>query len=233
MSLSSKSATTYADGLLLVDKPAGLTSFDVIRRLRRQTGVRKIGHTGTLDPMASGLMVILFGTATKHAQQLTKLNKAYTAELMLGFTSTTGDGEGEVRHQSSHIPTSNDVQDALRHFTGPITQIPPVYSAIKVNGTRAYKLARQGVDVVMPPREVTVHSLELSGYEYPQVVLYATVSSGTYIRSLAQDIGEQLQVGAYLKALRRTAVGEYFLSQAAMLESITGESLSQHLRPLV
>jgi tRNA pseudouridine55 synthase len=206
------------NGLLLVDKPLGITSFDVIRHLRRQTGVRKIGHAGTLDPLATGLMLMLFGTACKQAMSLTKLDKRYSAELTLGANSTTGDAEGDKLPVSDIKPSKEDVLDALAQFRGEITQIPSIYSAIKINGQEAYKHARAGRSVEMPSRQVTVYELELISYDYPIVKLEAKVSSGTYIRSLAEDLGAALKTGAYLSRLVRTEVGEYKLADAIQLE---------------
>ena len=209
------------NGLLLVNKPLGITSFDVIRRLRRQTGVKKIGHAGTLDPLATGLMLMLFGTGCKHAMGLTKLDKRYMGEITLGATSTTGDAEGEKTQVSDRIPTRDEIEAILPRFQGEITQTPSIYSAIKINGQEAYKHARAGREVEMPSRQVTVYELKLVEYEYPVIKIDAKVSSGTYIRSLAADIGETLRVGGFLSGLVRTEVGDYNLSDAAELERVT------------
>ena len=206
------------NGLLLVDKPLGITSFDVIRHLRRQAGVRKIGHAGTLDPLATGLMLMLFGTACKQAMILTKLDKRYSAELTLGANSTTGDAEGEKLPVSDRVPTKDEVVTALDQFRDEITQTPSIYSAIKINGQEAYKHARAGRSVEMPSRQVTIYELELISYDYPIVKLEAKVSSGTYIRSLAEDLGATLKTGGYLSGLIRTEVGEYSLSDAIQLD---------------
>jgi tRNA pseudouridine55 synthase len=213
------------DGLLLVDKPLGISSFDVIRRLRRQTGVRKIGHAGTLDPLANGLMLMLFGAACKQAMNLTKLDKRYLAKLTLGSNSTTGDGEGDKTAVSDHIPPLEEVKVALEQFRGEITQTPSVYSAIKIDGKEAYKHARAGHKVEMPSRRVTVYELKLISYEYPTIELEAKVSSGTYIRSLAEDLGAALATGAYLSGLVRTEVGEYRLNDAAQLENVDSQAV--------
>lgn len=207
------------NGLLVVDKPVGISSFDVIRQLRRITGVRKIGHTGTLDPLASGVMILLFGEACKRAGEYSKLDKVYQAQLTLGATSSTGDGEGEKTTVSDRQPTASEVEAALKLFAGPITQTPPVYSAIKIGGQEAYKRARRGETVAMPTRQVMVHSLKLIDYNYPIVKLEADVSSGTYIRTLAEDIGSKLGTGAYLSGLIRTRVGEFELGQAIDLDA--------------
>ncbi len=217
------------DGLLLVDKPAGITSFDVIRRLRRQTGVRKIGHAGTLDPLATGLMLVLFGTACKHAMQLSKLDKTYLAEVKLGETSSTDDGEGAKEFVSALDPSYEAVALGLARFKGEISQIPSIYSAIKIDGQEAYKRARAGEQVTMPARNVTIHSIRLVTYEYPYVRFEVHVSSGTYIRSLARDLGEALTTGAYLSNLRRTSVANYRLDEALALDVVDASNLADHL----
>jgi tRNA pseudouridine55 synthase len=207
------------NGLLLVDKPVGITSFDVIRRLRRTTGVKKIGHAGTLDPQASGLMILLFGSACKSAGNYSKLDKAYRAEVTLGANSSTGDREGELVSVSNRVPGREEVEAALKKFTGIITQTPPAYSAIKIAGKEAYKYARQGKAVEVPSRQITIHRLNLLSYDYPKLEVEADVSSGTYIRTLAEDIGKELGTGAFLSGLTRTSVGGFKLDEAVSLES--------------
>lgn len=210
------------DAVLLIDKPAGITSFGVVARVRRQLSEQlgrkaKVGHTGTLDPFASGLMIIVTGKECKNASQYSKLDKVYEATIRLGQTSTTGDPEGDITDVSDRQPSRDEVQAALAGFTGEITQRPPVYSAIKINGQRAYKLARKGEAVEMPERQVTVFSLELVDYTYPEVTIRTHVSSGTYIRTLAEDIGGALGTGAYCSQLRRTKVADYSVDDAMML----------------
>ncbi len=215
------------DGILLVDKPAEWTSFDVVAKIRGQIrheyqekGIKptkrqlKVGHAGTLDPFATGLLVILLGDATKRADEFLKLDKVYEATIYLGQTSTTGDPEGEMTKVSDRVPTKEGVEAALKEFTGEITQIPPKFSAIKINGQRAYKLAHQGKDVEIPSRNVTIYSIELIEYTYPEVKIRTHVSSGTYIRTLAEDIGGALGTGAYCQVLRRISVADYALDQS-------------------
>ena len=218
------------DGLLLIDKPTGITSFDIIRRLRPVVGVRKIGHAGTLDPAASGLMLILIGSATKRAESLTKLDKEYLATIKLGQTSTTGDSEGEVAAVSDRRPSRKELELALQTFVGRIQQTPSPYSAIKIGGQEAYKRMRRGEEVKMPTRTVTIHELELLEYKYPLLKLRAKVSSGTYIRSLAADLGERLGTGAYLSGLVRTQVGDYLIKGALKLDGITEDEIVAHLQ---
>jgi tRNA pseudouridine55 synthase len=219
-------------GLLLIDKPAGITSFDIIRTLRRTTGVRKIGHAGTLDPAATGLMLILFGAATKQASKFSDLDKTYVAEMRLGKTSTTGDREGELAAVSDRQPSRDEVETTLKQFVGEIIQTPSKYSAIKVGGVRAYKLARAGKDVAMPPRQVTIHEIKFLDYSYPTVHFKAKVSSGTYIRTLAEDIGQELKTGAYLSALQRIQIGDFSLDQASELNAVDALSLADKLSPI-
>ena len=199
------------DGMILVDKPAGITSFGVVARVRRQLSQQlgkkaKVGHTGTLDPFATGLMIIVTGKECRNAGSYSKLDKEYEATITLGFNSTTGDPEGELTAVSDQQPTKDAVQAALKQFTGEITQRPPIFSAIKINGRRAYDLARKGEVVEMPLRQVTIYSLELIEYTYPEIKIRVHVSSGTYIRTLAEDIGKVLGTGAYCSELRRTKV---------------------------
>jgi len=222
------------DGILLIDKPAGWTSFDVVAKIRgarksmlKAQGVTptkrqlRVGHAGTLDPFATGLLIILLGDATKRSDEFLKQDKTYEATLTLGATSNTGDPEGEQTFVSDRRPTEHDVAAALSKFTGRISQVPPAFSAIKINGQRAYKLARKGHEVEMPSRQVTIHSLECLSYDYPRLKLRTHVSSGTYIRSLAQDIGSELGVGAYCSELRRTTIGDLDISGAVTVDSIT------------
>ena len=210
------------DEVLFIDKPAGMTSFGVVARLRRvlsqAAGKKvKVGHTGTLDPFATGLMIIVTGKKCREADTFTKLDKWYEAEIMLGEVSTTGDPEGELTHVSARQPSCSEIEAVLSIFEGEIKQRPPIFSAIKINGRRAYQLARQGQPVDMPERTVSIYALELVAYEYPRLAIRAHVSSGTYIRSLAVDIGQQLGTGAYCHQLRRQAIAEYDVAQAKPL----------------
>lgn len=223
------------DGILLVDKPQGWTSFDVVAKVRgvvRNANRRamaegsavnlpkrvKVGHTGTLDPLATGLLVILVGNYTKRAPELAKADKTYEVTMKLGETSTTGDEEGEKvvfrRVEGVDNPSATELNTVFVRFTGDIMQTPPIYSAMKVNGVRAYKLAREGKEVKLEPRPATIQRIELTDYQYPFVKFTTDVSSGTYIRSLVEDIGAELGVGAYMSDLRRTRVGRYDIAHA-------------------
>ena len=201
----------------------------MIRALRRQTGVRKIGHAGTLDPLATGLMLMLFGKACKQAEKLTKMDKRYVAQITLGANSSTGDNEGEKTLISDRQPTQDEIEAALQQLTGEITQTPSMFSAIKINGKEAYKRARAGETVEMPSRQVTVYENAIISYEYPILELNSKVSSGTYIRTLAEDLGKLLGTGAYLSGLVRTEVGDYSLQDAVVLEEADAAMTEQHL----
>ena len=256
---------TRMNDILLIDKPAGWTSFDVcakirgayrkkLRQLHETRGFcteqqraeaakranqhatigfeqnravpsageqvwrcrcrARVGHAGTLDPFATGLLIILLGGATKQAGEFLKYDKVYEATIRLGATSTTGDPEGQLTPVSDAQPTYQAVVEAFKAFTGDITQTPPAFSAIKIGGKRAYQLARQGKSVDIPERQVTIYSLELCDYAYPDVRVRARVSSGTYIRSLAEDIGNYLSTAAYCSELRRTRIGDFSVSDA-------------------
>ncbi|MCA9343250.1 tRNA pseudouridine(55) synthase TruB [Candidatus Saccharibacteria bacterium] len=208
------------DGILLINKPKGWTSHDVVAKvrgvLRKETSLKKlkVGHAGTLDPQATGLLIILVGSYCKRAPEFLKLNKTYDVEVTLGQTSTTDDSEGEKTPVSSAQPTKEQVNEALNKFVGEIEQIPPQFSAIKVDGKRAYSQARLGKKVDLKSRKVTIHSIKNTDYDYPHIRFTADVSSGTYIRSLARDIGEELGVGAYMSDLERPRIDKYKLIQA-------------------
>jgi len=210
------------DEILLVDKPAGMTSFGVVARVRRRLSEAagrkvKVGHTGTLDPFATGLMILVAGKGTKRAGEFSKLDKVYEAKLRLGAVSTTGDPEGEITERQSSKRDLSVISRVVDSFVGEVMQTPPVFSAIKINGQRAYKLARRGVEVEMPKRKVHIYNIEILDYAWPHLTIRTHVSSGTYIRSLAADIGEKLGCGAYVESLRRTRVGEYDVGEAREL----------------
>ena len=216
--------------IILIDKPVGLSSFGVVARVRRRLSVEagkkvKVGHTGTLDPFATGLLILLANKATKLSNQFLKLDKWYEATIWLGKTSTTGDPEGEITDQHVEvIPTAEEVKTVVSEFVGKITQTVPVFSAVKINGQRAYQLARRGEAVSMPTRQIEIYSLEILSYNYPELIIRTHVSSGTYIRTLGEDIGKALGVGAYLTALRRTQVGDYQIKNAVKLSDFMGEN---------
>lgn len=213
------------DEIILIDKPAAMTSFGVVARVRRRLSEKagkkiKVGHTGTLDPFATGLMIIVTGKECKNAEKYSKLDKVYEATFRLGETSTTGDPEGEITKISDRMPTKTEIEAAIKKFTGEIQQRPPIYSAIKINGQRAYKLARKGEEIEIPLRTITVYSFELLDYAYPEVKIRTHVSSGTYIRTLASDIGVELGTAAYCTQLRRTRIADYDIAKSRQIEDI-------------
>lgn len=216
--------------IILIDKPAGLSSFGVVARVRRRLSMEagkkvKVGHTGTLDPFATGLLILLANKSTKLSNQFLKLDKWYEATICLGKTSTTGDPEGEIIEQNTEkVPTLEEVKAVVNQFVGQITQTVPAYSAVKINGQRAYQLARRGEAVSMPTRQIEIYAIEILSYNYPELVIRTHVSSGTYIRTLGEDIGKALGVGAYLTALRRTQVGDYQIKNAVKLSDFMGEN---------
>ncbi len=225
------------DGLLLISKPHGWTSFDVVNKVRfiiaAETGKKprniKVGHTGTLDPLATGLLILVIGSYCKRAAEFSKLDKTYETTMSLGKTSTTGDEEGEKSTISDRIPQQADVEDALKQFVGEIMQIPPAFSAMKIDGKRAYELARAGKEVKLEPRSAIIHSIILNKYDYPEVKFTTHVGSGTYIRSLVQDIGETLKTGAYTSHLSRTTVGQWNVAQALQMDGLTAEMITGNL----
>jgi len=211
------------DRIILIDKPADISSFGVVAkiraRLKNEFGKKvKVGHTGTLDPFATGLLILLSGKMTKKSGDFLKLDKIYEATLKLGFVSTTGDPEGEIRQETTTVnPSRETIEKTLSSFIGVIDQTPPKFSAIKINGERAYKLARKNQDFKIPSRKVEIYAIELLDYDYPELKIRTHVSSGTYIRTLAEDIGKKLGTGAYLTALRRLKIGDFDIKDAKVL----------------
>lgn len=213
----------------MVDKPVGPSSFDVIRKIRKLSGIKKIGHAGTLDPLASGLLVICFGRYTKLAGLLTDDNKIYEAEVLLGITTSTDDAEGEVIDQKRVDVTEEMIKEALQAFVGRIEQRPPHFSAIKIDGQRSYKLARENRPVELKPRAINIFSLELNAVDLPRLSLTAHCSKGTYIRSLARDIGSTLGCGAHASNIRRISSGGFLVNQALDLDALSYEKIKGSL----
>lgn len=226
-------------GILLVDKPKDWTSFDVVNYVRKivatEAGKKpknvKVGHTGTLDPQATGLLVLLVGKEyTKKATELSKVDKTYEVTMKLGETSTTGDSEGEKTAIECREYTKKEIEDVLSTFLGETMQVPPVFSAMKINGQRAYKLARAGKEVQLEARPIKISHIELTDYDYPYVKFVADVSSGTYIRSLVEDIAKKLGTGAYMSDLRRMKVGVFLLGDAIDIRERTPEDIAENLQ---
>ncbi len=205
-----------------MDKPAGISSNDVVQQAKRLFGAQKVGHTGSLDPLATGVLPLCFGEATKFSQYLLDANKTYWTRIRLGLSTETGDADGEVIAQvDATAITQTQVSDALETFVGEIEQIPSMYSALKHQGQPLYKLARQGIEVERAPRTVTIYSAELLQFAEAYIELRVHCSKGTYIRSLAEDLGAALGCGGHVSALRRLAAGPYAEAQAVTLEQVS------------
>ena len=208
-------------GILVVDKPRGMTSHDVVARIRRLLGERRVGHGGTLDPAAEGVLPVAVGAATRLIQPVQGASKRYLAHIVLGVEADTADIEGRVSAVSrAEVPDREAVEAALARFVGTLVQVPPVYSAVKVGGQPLHRRARRGEAVEVPARTVTIHRIDLVAYQYPDLVIDVVCGSGTYIRSLARDLGQALGTGAYLHYLLRVSTGPFDLSQAWTLESL-------------
>lgn len=208
-------------GVLVVDKPVGLTSHDIVQIIRRGTGIRRAGHTGTLDPRASGVLVVLIGPAVRLSEFVSASDKRYQATIRLGSSTDTYDAEGRITGSAplGNI-TEEQFEEALQQFVGEITQVPPPYSAIKVQGKKAYEMAREGEEVQLEPRKIKVYSLDLLEWAPPEAVIDVFCSSGTYVRSLANDLGNALGCGAHLVGLRRTKSGRFTLRDAVPLRRL-------------
>jgi tRNA pseudouridine55 synthase len=222
-----KKPRDLVDGVLLIDKPVGLSSNDALTKVKRIVNAKKAGHTGTLDPFATGLLPLCFGEATKFSQDLLEADKTYDAVVHLGITTTTGDTEGETVETRPVDVTPEQIEAALARFRGPIMQIPPMYSALKRDGKALYEYAREGITLEREARPVTIHKLEMLAYEAPMLTIRVTCSKGTYVRVLGEDIGLELGCGAHLNALRRIQVGN--LTVDGM---VTLEQLQAHDNPL-
>jgi tRNA pseudouridine55 synthase len=222
-----KKPRDLVDGVLLLDKPVGLSSNDALIKAKRVVNAKKAGHTGTLDPFATGLLPLCFGEATKFSQDLLGADKTYLATVHLGITTTTGDTEGETIATQPVDVSVEQIEAALAQFRGPILQVPPMYSALKRDGKAYYEYAREGIVLEREARPVTIHALELVRYEAPMLVIRVTCSKGTYVRVLGEDIGALLGCGAHLNALRRIQVGALTLDGM-----VTLEELQAHVAPL-
>jgi tRNA pseudouridine55 synthase len=214
---------------LLIDKPKGITSHDVVDKIRNITKEKKVGHAGTLDPLATGLLILAIGRdSTKKLSGLIKKDKVYEAELTLGVETDTLDSEGKVSSRSNLVVNKDLVIKTLKKFEGDIKQLPPKYSAIKVKGKKAYELAREGKEVKLSLRRVKIYSIDLVKFEYPILKIKTKVSSGTYIRSLARDVGKKLGCGAYLSKLKRTKIGSFSLEGAVSLKDLNNKNWKEY-----
>jgi len=219
--MNSQDIKNAISGALVVDKPVGMTSHDVVQAIRNGTGLRRAGHTGTLDPRASGVLVILVGPAVRLSEYVSASDKRYQAIIRLGGTTDTFDAEGKFTPTKDPVNvTEAEFEEALKTFVGEIEQVPPAHSAVKVGGRKAYEMARKGEEVELEPRKITVHHLEVLEWTPPEVVIDVHCSSGTYVRSLANDLGKKLGCGAYLVGLRRTKSGKFTLRDATPLRKL-------------
>jgi tRNA pseudouridine55 synthase len=222
------------NGILIVDKPQGVTSHDVVNVIRRKFGIRKVGHAGSLDPIATGVLVILLGTATKLSSHLMQDDKIYETTLRLGIRTDTHDAEGKVVG-TSDVPTldGQSMSEVFARFSGEQWQTPPSFSAVKYKGTPLYKLARRGISVTKEPRKITIHDLAITHINIPDVSFRVHCSKGTYIRQLCDDIGQALGCGAHMVALRRVQSGDFGIEEAVSFETLPtlrGEELAKKLR---
>ena len=209
------------DGLLLIDKPLGLSSNQALSKIKFLFSPKKVGHTGTLDPMATGLLPICLGEATKFSSYLLNADKTYVGLIRLGYKSSTGDKEGEIiKQEFDKIPSKSVVKRILKNFIGPIDQLPPMFSALKHKGKPLYLYAREGINIPRPKRKILIHEIELLDYQGDELRLKIKCSKGTYIRTLAEDIGDKLNVGAYLLELNRTGIGSLSIDSAVKIEQI-------------
>lgn len=217
------------EGIFNIDKPVGISSHDVVNRLRRLTQVRRIGHAGTLDPLASGVMLLCVGRATRLVEYLVGHSKRYTATIRLGQETDSYDAHGEIiaERPYAHL-TIQQIEETVATFEGSIEQLPPMYSAIKKDGQPLYKLARKGIDVERKTRTVTFYSLDILAWEPPNLIVDTHVSAGTYIRSLAHDLGQKLDCGGHITQLRRTAVGSFSLKESVALDSLTADNIGEY-----
>lgn len=220
------------EGILNIDKPAGMTSHDVVGRVRRAAGMRRVGHSGTLDPAATGVLVVCLGRATRLVEYLVGRPKTYLGVVRLGQTTDSYDADGKILTEKP-VPeqTADLIEPLLDRFRGDILQVPPMVSAIKKDGKKLYELAREGKTVERPPRPVTIYQLDLLKVDLPLVTLRIQCSAGTYIRSIAHDMGELLGCGGHLSSLRRERVGEFGLDTAVPLDTLTAENIQGHLKP--
>jgi tRNA pseudouridine55 synthase len=219
-------------GILNLNKPANITSHDVVNHIRRVSGIRRVGHAGTLDPLATGVLLVCLGPATRLVEYLVGQPKQYQATIRLGQETNTYDADGDVVAEHPVHVTQVEVAAALAYFHGPISQTPPMFSAIKQAGRPLYKLARQGTEVPRPSRQVIVYDIELLAWNPPDVEIQLTCSAGTYVRSIAHDLGQMLGSGGHIAALRRTAVGRFTLNTSVSLAELNPEKLPVLLQPI-
>jgi tRNA pseudouridine55 synthase len=218
------------DGFLIINKPAGPTSHDIVNMVRKITNIRKVGHAGTLDPFAEGILIILIGGATKLQSKFMEMDKTYIGTIKLGEISDTYDVAGKLKSKNEKVKiTTQKLELILNSFVGEIKQVPPIYSAIKIKGETAYKMARRGEKPKLKSRKIKIYSIKLLNYKWPRLKIEVRCGKGTYIRSLAHDIGKKLGCGAYLEKLTRTAIGKFNISNSAKLEKLNSRNLPKKI----
>lgn len=229
------------DGILIINKPAGPTSYDIVDQIKKITRAGKVGHAGTLDPFAEGVLIVLINNATKFQAKFMDMAKTYVGTLKLGETSSTYDPEGKISafanppageagaSADKQILNIQTIQDIIKSFIGEIDQVPPIHSAIKVNGVRAYKLAWQGLKPELKPRKIKIYDIKTLSYEWPYLKIEVDCSRGTYIRSLAHDIGQKLGCGAYLEALTRTKIGKFSIENSSKIDDLNSQNWTKKL----
>jgi len=209
------------EGIIIVNKSGGMTSHDVVAKVRKRFKMRRVGHAGTLDPLATGVLVLLLGKATKLFEKFVSFDKAYRATLILGTSTTSADTEGEIIQQLPYQDiTREQVEDAFKEFTGDIEQVPPMVSAVKVGGRKLYQLARKGIEIERKPRQIRIDSLEIKSFQPPEVKFSLECSKGTYVRQIAEDVGKYLGCGACISQIQRTKVGQFNISEAVNIEDL-------------
>lgn len=221
------------DGIILIDKPKGFTSFNVVDLLKKRFKLKKVGHGGTLDPIATGLLVVLIGKATKSAQNFINDSKKYFVNALLGTTTDTYDVSGKIISKSSKLPSEDEIKKALNSFKGELEQRPPLFSALKFKGQRLYKLARLGKKIIPQKRKITIYSLENLALSIPDIFFEIECSKGTYIRSLCNDLGEMLECGAVLKNLRRMKCGRFELKNAVSVDELKKVNHKEELEKFI
>lgn len=225
-------AKSIMDGILIINKSTGPTSHDIVNRIRKMSGIKKVGHAGTLDPFAEGVLIILIGKATKLQSKFMNMDKTYVGTLKLGETSDTFDVTGEIKVQSKNEKvktTTKNLKLILNSFIGEIKQVPPIYSAIKIHGQAAYKLARKGIKLKLKPRKVKIYNIKILNYKWPRLKIEVKCGKGTYVRSLADDIGKKLGCGAYLEKLTRTGIGKFKIENSTRLENLNSQNLPRKI----
>jgi tRNA pseudouridine55 synthase len=223
-------AKSIMDGILIINKSTGPTSHDIVNRIRKMSGAKKVGHAGTLDPFAGGILIILIGKATKLQSKFMEMEKTYIGTLKLGEISDTYDITGKIKAQNSKIKINEDkIQKILKTFIGEINQVPPIYSAIKIHGQTAYKMARRGEKPKLKSRKIEIYGIKILNYKWPHLKIEVECGKGTYIRSLANDIGNKLGCGAYLEKLTRTGIGKLKIKNSIRLENINSQNLPRKI----